>query len=291
MAQHLTDFIYLGASDLHGNLDSSIVRVACIFRALRKALLSLEKYYRDLPAPETQPAGSSQPSSARASMRNQSLVPSTSTSRQEMSFGFVMPSFFGPAFTEFKMDGRTYKLMYTARLLPKYTSKAVFKATCIDDTEVHHTVAVKFARTYSKEVHECLANRVRPLAPKLWYCQRIPELGDWWAIVMDYVEECSMETRKMDKEQVKRDVRDAVDALHGKNLVHGDLRWANILITEDKTMVVDFDWAGTEGQVTYPASRNREIKWPEDSTVLGSIMHEHDLEMLKKFEDEIDSEQ
>lgn len=190
------------------------------------------------------------------------------------------------------MDGRTFRLTYTARLLPEYISKAVFKATCIDDdAEVHHTVAVKFARTYSKQAHECLANRaLRPLAPKLWFCHCIPELGDWWAIVMDYVEECSMETKKVDKEQVKRDLRDAVDSLHGERLVHGDLRRANILITENRAMVVDFDWAGTEDEVRYPASMNKEIKWPEDATVLGLITHEHDLDMLRKLEDEIDSE-
>ena len=58
---------------------------------------------------------------------------------------------------------------------------------------------------------------------------------------MDYVQEYSITARNVDKEQVKRDVREAVELLHSEHLVHGDTRIMNILITEDSAMVVDLD--------------------------------------------------
>lgn len=30
-------------------------------------------------------------------------------------------------------------------------------------------------------------------------------------------------------------------------------------------MVVDFDWAGKEGEARYPATMNKDINWPEDA--------------------------
>jgi len=43
-----------------------------------------------------------------------------------------------------------------------------------------------------------------------------------------------------------------VQAFHNQGFVHGDLRDANIICAEDIMMLIDFDWAGREGKVTYP---------------------------------------
>lgn len=39
-----------------------------------------------------------------------------------------------------------------------------------------------------------------------------------------------------------------VKSLHAENLVHGDLRYPNIICNGEKVMIVDFDWAGREGE-------------------------------------------
>jgi len=36
------------------------------------------------------------------------------------------------------------------------------------------------------------------------------------------------------------------------DLVHGDLRDANIICKEDSVMLVDFDWSGKVGEASYP---------------------------------------
>ena len=43
-----------------------------------------------------------------------------------------------------------------------------------------------------------------------------------------------------------------MDSFHEKDLVHGDLRDANIICKNDSVMLIDFDWGGKEGDVSYP---------------------------------------
>lgn len=43
-----------------------------------------------------------------------------------------------------------------------------------------------------------------------------------------------------------------IRSFHDKNFVHGDLRCPNIICDGEKVMIVDFNWAGKEGEVSYP---------------------------------------
>jgi tRNA A-37 threonylcarbamoyl transferase component Bud32 len=43
-----------------------------------------------------------------------------------------------------------------------------------------------------------------------------------------------------------------MDDFHEKDLVHGDLRAANIICKDDFVMLIDFDWGGKDGEVFYP---------------------------------------
>ena len=45
-----------------------------------------------------------------------------------------------------------------------------------------------------------------------------------------------------------------MDSFHEKDLVHGDLRDANIISKNDIVMLIDFDWGGKEGHVSFPTS-------------------------------------
>jgi thiamine kinase-like enzyme len=43
-------------------------------------------------------------------------------------------------------------------------------------------------------------------------------------------------------------------SFHDQGWVHGDLQVANILCDRGKLMLVDFDWAGRDGKVSYPTT-------------------------------------
>jgi hypothetical protein len=53
-------------------------------------------------------------------------------------------------------------------------------------------------------------------------------------------------------------VLDPVNSFHEQGLVRGDLRGTNVLVREDpeslKFKLVDFDWAGKEGESRYPST-------------------------------------
>ena len=53
----------------------------------------------------------------------------------------------------------------------------------------------------------------------------------------------------------KKYVRKLVDDFHEEGLVHGDLRPEIFIFTESsppRTIIVDFDWGGKEGEVRFP---------------------------------------
>ena len=76
-----------------------------------------------------------------------------------------------------------------------------------------------------------------------------------------------------------------MNVLNVKNFVHGDLRQGNVLWNrqQDKVMIIDFDWAGTNGIVYYPTDMNPEIGWPEGATTNELVMLEHDNFWIKKL--------
>jgi len=85
-----------------------------------------------------------------------------------------------------------------------------------------------------------------------------------------------------------------------KKFVHGDLRANNLLISVKFTTdgcsiqsrpnsvpplpylkVIDFDWAGVAGVVTYPPHRNPDVQWPGKSG--KPIMDTHDRIMIDSW--------
>lgn len=143
---------------------------------------------------------------------------------------------------------------------------------------------VKFVPTYNAAAHRLLADH--QLAPALHYAGTEHDektYGGRYMIVMDFVVAPSP-TSSLSEEQFGQ-VKEALEILHSADLVSGDLRSPNILITaEEKVMIIDFDWCKKAGEGRYPASLNPEgIDWPE-GVHPGSIMEkQHDLVMLDRL--------
>ena len=94
---------------------------------------------------------------------------------------------------------------------------------------------------------------------------------------------------------IAKQVDKAVTLLHSRGIVFGDLRNGNIIYikrrdgdssTEDRVMLVDFDWAGSHDVDRYSATLNILGGWAETVFPHAIMRKEHDLwqmEPLKKL--------
>lgn len=174
-------------------------------------------------------------------------------------------------------------MKYIDRLAKEDTEKAVFKANMEDQSGTLTPVVVKFTPKYCRDAHALCADA--GLAPKIWFCQRLDDVGGLYIVVMDYVNSCEDETIREYPGAVVA-LRQAVRLLHRNDLVFGDLREPNVLVTgkDEGMMLVDFDWCGREGEARYPCGINLDvdsIPWHEDVRRGGEIKKDHDKWLFK----------
>lgn len=190
-----------------------------------------------------------------------------------------------PAFRQYGDVTLTYT---SVNLLPDRIGRAMFDAEAKRNCEQEGTlVKVKFTPQYCRAAHELLAERT--LAPRLRHYGELED--DWAVVVMDAAgPDLAFEKLSRVPERARRDIKEALELLHGENLVFGDLRPPNILLcdrgatdggTERGAMLVDFDWAGKDGEQRYPLLLNRSIQWPEGVEGGKVLRKEHDDAMFK----------
>ena len=125
-------------------------------------------------------------------------------------------------------------------------------------------------------------------APELLHVERniIPT---WIVVIMAYIEDAVQlkETNlsQEDYEQVMETVDKAVQLLHDRNYVFGDLRSNNVLVRRTQTVfLIDFDWVGQHGNDVYPSFMNHmDIQWPDGAEDSKTMLKEHDLEWLERL--------
>ena len=150
-----------------------------------------------------------------------------------------------PLRINFKLVGRyenkiAYRNLYHARL-----------------GSTNEEIYIKFTQRYSSELHDFCARQ--GLAPKLLGFERLA--GGWFALAMEKVDIVEPEVIESLSElgKWKEEIRTLVSGFHKEGLVHGDLRLANFIFTNDKNprkmLLVDFDWGGPEGKVFFPRGR------------------------------------
>ncbi|KAG6850081.1 hypothetical protein H0H93_001214 [Arthromyces matolae] len=122
-------------------------------------------------------------------------------------------------------------------------------------------ILIKFTRQYSLELHEFCASR--DMAPRILGFQQLP--GEWQAIAMQYISTgvpITLSTQlESCRERWTSELTNLVKCFHDQELVHGDLRDANIICDEKgRLYIVDYDWGGKEGHAFYPTPNlNREL--------------------------------
>ncbi|KAI0069913.1 hypothetical protein K474DRAFT_1564773, partial [Panus rudis PR-1116 ss-1] len=255
IVQPLTDHISMAG---HPNDEQRILYVAKVFQEVQSALTKMERWYNNF-------------------TRNNATTP--------LSRGLPDPTHPEISLSQLTIVDR---FNYPGREDdPGNMSRSLFTGRLAG---VNSKVLVKFCFRYGKEAHRLLA--LAGLAPKLHLC--IPLLGGVTMVVMDLVSAktaADMYPRAMLPDSVMEDVNAALEMLCEKKLVHGDIRRPNILCCEHGNgragaMLIDFDWSGVDGEVTYPALLNRsgEITWAAGVHPGAPIVAQHDEEMMAKLQ-------
>ncbi|KAJ8483069.1 hypothetical protein ONZ51_g4948 [Trametes cubensis] len=268
VVHRLTDYIWLGYSRAID--DGHILRVARIFYALHLGMQNLKTYYETL-----------------------EYNPEDTTSRYfPLATSYVQP------------NGEKVEFKYKAPLKVGDLSCVTYLAT--DCRDPQRKLIVKFVERYGEKAHKLLAEN--QLAPELLY------YGDVWTIleaargsrprqmvVMEYIRGRTAAELKEVPQCVRDAIKRALELLHEKKMVHGDIRLPNVIIQDrdegeegdggnayggdklaDRVKLIDFHWAGDEGTVRYPhfLSRQGRVAGVED---YGFILAAHDDAMVRKL--------
>ncbi|OCB92122.1 hypothetical protein A7U60_g516 [Sanghuangporus baumii] len=149
-------------------------------------------------------------------------------------------------------------------------------------------VIVKFAVTYNDSAHTAVADQNH--APRLHTCEQV--IGGLKMVVMERVHGkrmCDEDGNSLPR-NVFEDLGKALRIIHDKDLVFGDLRDTNVMITKSDVKVeaklIDFDWVDKDGKGRYPPLINTELTKKELSPEVGPwrFMHKsHDNYSLSKL--------
>ncbi|KAF8558359.1 hypothetical protein OG21DRAFT_1380524, partial [Imleria badia] len=162
-------------------------------------------------------------------------------------------------------------------------------------------VVVKFSEKYNPTAHQALA--IMELAPKLYFHTQLR--GGVHMVIMELIDALDAVHEFPGKElpnDVVQDVEEALQKLHGMNLVHGDVRRPNILVKKGATRrskgvtsvdplshdgyhtyLVDFDWVGRANIDWYTPLLNTGIPWPPGVRPGALMQKVHDDVMLEKI--------
>lgn len=256
IVQRLTDLIWIPA---HSTIDpDQCLRVARIMHALRESVTQLRDWYDNI------------------------------FKRQEPLYDISRPvrhSRFFPTPDTYMCNGNPVRFTYQEPL-ESHPSCVTYLAKTVAAEPIN--VVVKFVSKYGDDVHSAMA--AAGFAPKLLYygpiniASHMPSYGRLRMVVMEYVDGTTAYSALKLPENFHQDLTKAIDYCHTKGFVFGDLRKPNIMITQgSKVQLIDFDWAGREGEVRYPISISPSIAWPKGVRGNGYILKQHDLEMLLHY--------
>ncbi|QRV79847.1 adaptin amino-terminal region protein [Ceratobasidium sp. AG-Ba] len=252
VVQQLTDYVWLGH---HPQQEIHLRRLTRLFCAARDSIVQLSNYYASI-----------------------SGTPPRPPDRER----------FFPHVRQYSTPGGgVIAFSYTGFI--DTPTKPVFTAV----TESGKDIVVKFAERYNIEAHRTLADKA--LAPAILSYEPPTHSRGFHCIIMERVQSVSLHrwyavhTTKAGLQGARKDVQTALDTLHSRDWVFGDLRTPNVLVIGEENsthgMLVDFDWCGQNGVARYPATMNDDLKigWPEGAERRSIMMKEHDLYMFKKL--------
>ncbi|KAF8215825.1 hypothetical protein K438DRAFT_1799498 [Mycena galopus ATCC 62051] len=126
------------------------------------------------------------------------------------------------------------------------------------------------------------AKTVFVLRPKLEHCAFDRDL-QMYTILMEYIPDAEVTEVGGITDLHRTKLIGAITAVHNNNLVLGDLRLANLLISGDHLYLIDFEWSGKEGEVRYPEDINLGLDWSDGVAGMAKITMQHDEYRLQRI--------
>ena len=233
--------------------------------ALRKGISTLESRYNEANA-LAQPSSRLDPPGRSIHRRRARMAPSPPP---EISRIFPYPT----TFTPYGSTGNAKKSF-------TYCEEMKGRHLLFHGMVGTSRVCIKFVHRYGANVHAWCAERA--FAPKLIACEALH--GGWFMVIMELLDKSWITLADMDAipEGLRERVHDKFVSLHQMGMVHGDLRDTNIMVKKRDGdlawILIDFDWAGNEGEVEYPMLVNNSpsLGRPADAHDGLPILAEHD---------------
>lgn len=144
--------------------------------------------------------------------------------------------------------------------------------------KINETIIVKFVRYYGSKAHRILAEA--NCAPRLYAVVKL--VPDWLMVVMSQVDGQILDDNSITIATFNK-LSQALNQLHAANLVHGDLRSSNVMVSGSEVYVIDFDWSGEHEKHCYPYFMSKTIPWPAEVADNAIMKFEHDIEMLNRL--------
>ncbi|KAF9002684.1 hypothetical protein BDQ17DRAFT_1542161 [Cyathus striatus] len=274
--------------DFHSSSEEAFTSLAKHLTALKMAHESLKELHKPnvlMPNPSTRAQRSSRSRSVGSPLAGQprASVPETERGR------FPYPTSYQPLGSTVSTVETTFKYVET---LPESSTALGFMGQTTDSHAPN--LIIKFVRRYGTNVHRWLEEK--GLAPKLLGMKKLP--GGWIMVVMELLSELKWRnlhdyTRLrgvFDRSGLVKVIHEALEDLHNNGMVHGDIRDVNIMVDirqEIPTIMkfIDFDWAGSVGEVTYPPFVNKasDLKRPEAVSYGVDIVPAHDMHMCNNL--------
>jgi len=184
---------------------------------------------------------------------------------------------FFPHFLSFPTINGDVQFEYVIKLADESPTKAIFKAKVVGGGD---HIVVKFVQTYNFTAHRLLYPENAANEPAI-------DVGGLKLVVMEFVDGITAHDAYGNPttlpDVIFNQVKKAITVLHDNGLVLGDLRPPNIMVSEERAHLVDFDRCAVG---MYPASLNdvdQDIGWHPDVERGGVMYKEHDLFMLEKL--------
>jgi serine/threonine protein kinase len=118
--------------------------------------------------------------------------------------------------------------------------------------------------------------------------------GGWLAVAMEYILNgvpiTTSERLNIYRDRWTSDLQELVNLFHSQDLVHGDLRDANVICNDDdRVFLVDFqvDWGGKVGKARYPTLNLHEELLADRTGSDLMISIDDDIRVLSKTLDKL----